>query len=77
MFDFFGANTLLVVRFLLAFIIVLAVIGIAAWALRGLGSTRTSHAVRGRLPRLGVSDYASVDSRADWCWSAAITLSIW
>jgi flagellar protein FliO/FliZ len=63
MFDFFGADTLLTVRFLLAFIIVLAVIGIAAWAVRRLGSTRTGRAVRGRLPRLGVSDYASVDSR--------------
>jgi flagellar protein FliO/FliZ len=63
MFDFFGADTLLTVRFLLAFIIVLAVIGIAAWAIRRLGSTRTGHSVRGRLPRLGVSDYASVDSR--------------
>jgi flagellar protein FliO/FliZ len=63
MFDLFGADTLLTVRFLLAFIIVLAVIGIAAWAVRRLGSTRASHAVRGRLPRLGVSDYASVDSR--------------
>ena len=63
MFDFFGADTLLAGRFLLAFIVVLAVIGIAAWAVRRLGSTRTAHAVRGRLPRLGVIDYASVDSR--------------
>ena len=47
MFDFFGVDMPLAVRFLLAFIVVLAVIGIAAWALRRLGSTRTSHAVPG------------------------------
>ena len=63
MFDFFGADTLLAVRFVLAFVVVLALIGVAAWAVRRLGSARTGHAVRGRLPRLGVSDYASVDSR--------------
>ncbi len=63
MFDFLGADTLLAVRFFLAFIVVLAVIGVAAWAVRRLGSARIGHAVRGRLPRLGVSDYASVDSR--------------
>ena len=63
MFDFFGADTLLAVRFLLAFIVVLVVIGTAAWAVRRLGSTRTAHARRGRLPRLGVIDCASVDPR--------------
>jgi flagellar protein FliO/FliZ len=63
MFDFFGVDMPLAVRFLLAFIVVLAVIGIAAWAVRRLGSARTGHSVRGRLPRLGVIDYAAVDSR--------------
>ena len=38
MFDFFGADTLLAVRFFLAFIVVLAVIGVAAWAVRRLGA---------------------------------------
>src|ERR1700721_256638 len=63
MFDFFGVDMPLAVRFLLAFIGVLAVIGVAAWVVRRLGSARTGHSVRGRLPRLGVIDYAAVDSR--------------
>jgi flagellar protein FliO/FliZ len=63
MFDFFGVDMPLAVRFLLAFIVVLAVIGVAAWAVRRLGSARTGHSVRGRLPRLGVIDCAAVDSR--------------
>ena len=66
MFDLFGADTLLTVRFLLAFIIVLAVIGIAAWAARRLGSTRTGRAVRGRLPRLGSVTTLLSTRGADW-----------
>ena len=76
MFDFFGADTLLSIRFLLAFIIVLAVIGIAAWAVRRLGSTRTSHAVKHYHTWESVTTLLSTRG-ADWCWSAAITLSIW
>jgi hypothetical protein len=54
----------LALRFLIAFLVVLALIGIAAWVLRRFGSGRlgTSNS-RGRQPRLAVIDYASVDQR--------------
>jgi flagellar biogenesis protein FliO len=63
MFDLFGAAGPLAVRFFLAFVIVLVGISVAAWAVRRLGSAGAGHAPRGRLQRLGVSDYAAVDSR--------------
>jgi flagellar biogenesis protein FliO len=63
MFDLFGAEMPLAVRFFLAFLIVLGLIGVAAWAVRRFGSARLSSAVRGRQPRLAVIDYASVDAR--------------
>jgi hypothetical protein len=63
MFDLFGAEMPLAVRFFLAFLIVLGLIGVAAWAVRRFGSTRLGGAVRGRQPRLAVIDYASVDAR--------------
>ena len=63
MFDLFGAEMPLAVRFFLAFLIVLGLIGAAAWAVRQFGSTRFSGAVRGRQPRLAVIEYATVDAR--------------
>jgi hypothetical protein len=47
----------------LAFLIVLGLIGAAAWAVRRFGSTRLTGAVRGRQPRLAVIEYATVDAR--------------
>lgn len=54
----------LALRFLIAFLVVLALIGIFFWALRrfGSGGLGTSSS-RGRQPRLAVIDYASVDQR--------------
>ena len=60
----FGADMPLAVRFLLAFLIVLGLIGGTAWAVRRFGAGRLGGAgTRGRQPRLAVVDYASVDSR--------------
>jgi len=64
MFDFFGAEMPLAVRFFLAFLIVLGLIGVTAWAVRRLGSGRLgTNGVRGRQPRIAVIDHASVDGR--------------
>jgi len=63
MFDLFGAEMPLAVRFFLAFLIVLGLIGAAAWAVRRFGSARFAGAVRGRQPRLAVIEYATVDAR--------------
>ncbi|HTS40884.1 MAG TPA: flagellar biosynthetic protein FliO [Xanthobacteraceae bacterium] len=48
--------------FIVAFIVVLALIGASAWLVRKLGAARLA-AGRGRQPRLAVIDAASVDSR--------------
>jgi flagellar protein FliO/FliZ len=63
MFDLFSGEMPLPVRFFLAFLIVLGLIGAAAWAVRRFGSARLSGAVRGRQPRLAVIEYATVDAR--------------
>src|SRR5579872_2552321 len=63
MFDLFGADMPLAVRFFLAFLIVLGLIGAAAWAVRRFGSTRLGGTVRGRQPRLAVIEYTTVDAR--------------
>ncbi len=65
MFDtLFGAEMPLAVRFFLAFLIVLGLIGVTAWAVRRFGAGRLGGAsARGRQPRLAVIDYASVDGR--------------
>jgi hypothetical protein len=60
----FGSELPLPVRFFLAFLVVLGLIGAAAWAVRRFGTGRLGGAnARGRQPRLGVIDYASVDAR--------------
>jgi hypothetical protein len=60
----FGAEMPLAVRFFLAFLIVLGLIGATAWAVRRFGSGRLGGAgTRGRQPRLAVIDHASVDAR--------------
>ena len=60
----FGSELPLPVRFFLAFLVVLGLIGATAWAVRRFGTGRLGGAsARGRQPRLGVIDYASVDAR--------------
>jgi flagellar biogenesis protein FliO len=60
----FGADVPLAVRFFIAFIIVLGLIGAAAWAVRRFGANRLgANAARGRQPRLAVIDAAAVDGR--------------
>ncbi len=59
----FGAEMPLAVRFFLAFLIVLGLIGATAWAVRRFGAGRLGASTRGRQPRLAVIDYASVDGR--------------
>jgi flagellar protein FliO/FliZ len=59
----FGAEMPLAVRFFVAFLIVLGVIGAIWWIVRRFGSGRRGASTRGRQPRLAVIDYASVDNR--------------
>src|ERR1700729_760490 len=64
MFDLFGQEMPLALRFFLAFLIVLGLIGATAWAVRRFGTGRLGgSSSRGRQPRLAVIDYASVDAR--------------
>ncbi|PIO90959.1 flagellar biosynthesis protein FliO, partial [Pseudomonas syringae] len=50
--------------FFFAFIVVLALIGLAAWLVRRFAGNRLgSNAARGRMPRLAVIDAAAVDGR--------------
>ena len=59
----FGVEMPLAVRFFVAFLIVLGVIGAIWWTVRRFGSGRLGASTRGRQPRLAVIDYASVDNR--------------
>src|SRR3981081_3909957 len=60
----FGAEGSLIVRFVVAFVIVLALIGATFWIIRRFGATRVGAAAqRGRQPRLAVIDAAPVDGR--------------
>lgn len=59
----FGAEMPLAVRFFVAFLIVLGVIGAIWWIVRRFGRGRLGASTRGRQPRLAVIDYASVDNR--------------
>src|SRR4051812_22415096 len=59
-----GTEGSLLVRFVIAFVIVLALIGITFWLIRRFGGARVgSSAQRGRAPRLAVIDAAAVDGR--------------
>jgi hypothetical protein len=51
------------VNFVIAFVVVLLLIGAATWVVRRFGATRLDAAARGRQPRLAVIDAAAVDSR--------------
>ncbi len=64
MFDLFGSELPLAARFFIAFLVVLALIGLTAWLVRRFGANRLGGAgARGRQPRLAVIDAASVDGR--------------
>lgn len=52
------------VQFILAFVVVLALIGLTAWLVRRFAGNRLgANANRGRMPRLAVIDAAAVDGR--------------
>lgn len=60
----FGEGTSLPVRFLIAFIVVFALIGVTAWLIRRFGSGALGGAsTRGRAPRLAVIEAGAVDGR--------------
>ena len=60
----FGAERSLIVRFVVAFVIVLGLIGLTFWLIRRFGGARVGNgAQRGRQPRLAVIDAAPVDGR--------------
>src|SRR5437870_3203704 len=58
----FGVELPTAVTFAIAFVVVLALIGALAWAVRRFGATRLD-AARARQPRLAVIDSAAVDGR--------------
>jgi flagellar protein FliO/FliZ len=59
-----GAEGSLIVRFIVAFVIVLGLIGLTFWLIRRFGTSRVGAAAqRGRQPRLAVIDAAPVDGR--------------
>jgi flagellar protein FliO/FliZ len=59
----FGVELPTAVNFVIAFVVVLVLIGAAAWLVRRFGATRLDAAARGRQPRLAVIDTAAVDGR--------------
>ena len=64
MFDLFGSEMPLAARFFIAFLVVLALIGLTAWLVRRFAGNRLGNAAaRGRQPRLAVIDAATVDAR--------------
>jgi flagellar biogenesis protein FliO len=64
MLDMFGAEGSLIIRFVVAFVIVLGLIALTFWLIRRFGGARVgTAATRGRAPRLAVVDAAPVDGR--------------
>src|SRR5437868_6969406 len=64
MFDFLFGEGQYGLRFLFAFIVVLALIALTTWLVRRFGGDRLGAATaRGRQPRLAVIDAAAVDGR--------------
>ena len=62
--NLFGSELPLAARFFIAFLVVLALIGLTAWLVRRFGSNRLGGGnTRGRQPRLAVIDAAPVDGR--------------
>jgi hypothetical protein len=59
----FGVELPTPVNFVIAFVVVLVLIGAATWLVRRFGATRLDAAARGRQPRLAVIDSAAVDGR--------------
>ena len=59
----FGLELPTSVNFVIAFVVVLALIGAATWVVRRFGVTRLEAGGRGRQPRLAVIDSAAVDGR--------------
>src|SRR3954470_21335617 len=60
----FGAEMPLALRFFIAFVVVLGLIGVTAYVVRRFGGERLGTATaRGRQPRLAVVDSAAVDGR--------------
>ena len=59
----FGSEIPLAARFFIAFLVVLALIGLTAWLVRRFGANRLGGAARGRQPRLAVIDAATIDGR--------------
>jgi flagellar protein FliO/FliZ len=59
-----GDSSMQALTFVFAFVVVLALIGVAAWLVRRFGASRLgANANRGRMPRLAVIDAAAVDGR--------------
>ena len=63
--DILGLELGLAAKFIVAFVLVLALIGLIAWMIRQFGSARASNSggARNRVPRLAVLDSAIVDAR--------------
>src|SRR5262249_29822462 len=59
----FGSEMPLAARFFIAFLVVLALIGLTAWLVRRFGASRLGSTARGRQPRLAGIDAATVDGR--------------
>src|SRR4029077_8178927 len=59
----FGSEMPLAARFFVAFLVVLALIGLTAWLVRRFGANRLGNATRGRQTRLAGIDAATVDGR--------------
>jgi hypothetical protein len=59
----FGLELPTPVNLVIAFVVVLLLIGAATWLVRRFGATQLDAAARGRQPRLAVIDSAAVDAR--------------